>query len=450
MRNLLQQLTEFWTLLRKELRSLVAAPSAWILLLCETPLVGYGFNQAVYLYTQASRSAVKFPELAKGMEPMQGIFVPTFGSLYLTLTLLFPFVAIRLMRTEIDTGSVKLLLQSNVSGISIHLAKVAALFCLWICSLVPILATVVLWQLNGGHIVVPHLVVILTGYALYSLLVISIAFAASLVADSPTSAAVLTLAATLGIWVLDFSSTDSSAVGIFASLSPIEMLRQFETGIASVPNILRLAIISLALLGISLCCLHPGTNARRKLLSCITVATVGCLSFAAAELLRGHIDASEDQHNSFNPAYERALKQLNQTLTITVNLSPDDSRLQEMRHNVLAKLQRTVPKLRINYPNTSQQSLFTSPESDDYGLITYEYAGKKDQGRSNSPTEILPIIFKLAGQNISPDEVPTYSGYPLVLERTHGEFLFYFCLPLAIVGCWWLLRLPPKLGGKYS
>jgi ABC-2 type transport system permease protein len=443
------QLTDLSTLFRKELRSLAAAPSAWILLLCETPLVGYGFIQAVYLYTQASRSAVKFPELAKGMEPMQGIFVPTFGSLYLTLTLLFPFVAIRLMRNELDTASLKLLLQSRANGISILSAKIAALFLVWTCSLIPLIAMIALWQMNGGHIVLPHLLVIIAGYALYTLLVIGIAFAASLVTDSPTSAAILTLAATLGMWVLDFSSGDSTALSKLAAYSPTEMVRQFESGIFSMPNVLRLATLAWSLLGIAWCYLHPGTDKRSRILSSAAVVALGLIAFTAAGFCTMYFDASEDKHNSFNPAYERALKKLDQTLTMTVNLSPDDSRLQEMRHNVLAKLQRTVPKLQINYPEVKEQALFTSPESDDYGLITYEYAGKKDHGRSNSPTEILPIIFKLSGgQNVPPDPVAPYPGYPLVLERTNGELLFYCFLPLAIIACWWLFRLPPKIGGN--
>jgi hypothetical protein len=252
------------------------------MLLFETPLVGYGFIQAVYLFTQASRSAVKFPELAKGMEPMQGIFVPTFGSLYLTLTLLFPFVAIRLMRNELDTASLKLLLQSRANGVSILSAKIAALFLVWMCSLIPLVATIVLWQMNGGHIVLPHLLVIVSGYALYTLLVIGIAFAASLVTDSPTSAAILTLAATLGMWALDFSSGDSTALSKLSSFSPTEMVRQFESGIFSMTNALRLASLALSLLGISWCYLHPGTNKRRRILSSVSVVALGILAFAAS------------------------------------------------------------------------------------------------------------------------------------------------------------------------
>ena len=48
------------------------------MLLC--PVVGFGFIQAVALYSEASRSAASFPELARGLSPFDGVLVPTFGA----------------------------------------------------------------------------------------------------------------------------------------------------------------------------------------------------------------------------------------------------------------------------------------------------------------------------------------------------------------------------------
>lgn len=437
--------SKFCTLLRKELRTLVAAPSLWVMLLVEAPLVGYGFTQAVYLYTQASRSAVKFAELAKGMEPMQGVLVPTFGSLYLVLTLLFPFVAIRLMRGERDSNSLKLLLQTPASPVCIVLAKLVAVMLAWLASLIPVAAALVVWLANGGHVYAPALLVLLLGYALYALVVTGVAFAASVMTDSPTSAAILTLAITLGMWVLDFASGTTGILRTFSFISLTESLRTFEIGLFSAPDAMRLGILSLTLIVITTICLPPGIAARAKLRRCILALALALSSTVVVSLSQTFVDFSEDRHNSFNPAFERALKRMELPLQITVNLSADDSRLQEMEHNVLAKLRRTVPHLRIVYVESSNQSLFTNPADDQYGLLVYEYAGKKDEGRSNSPTEILPILFKLSRQTVEPDPVPNYFGYPLVLEGTNGELLFYVFLPAAILACWWYLSLPPKI-----
>jgi len=54
------------------------------------PLAGYGFVEAVRLFGEASRTAMQFPEMARGMTPLDGILVPTLGAFYLGTTLLFP------------------------------------------------------------------------------------------------------------------------------------------------------------------------------------------------------------------------------------------------------------------------------------------------------------------------------------------------------------------------
>jgi len=76
----------------QEIRSLLIAPSLWIMLIIISLLLGYSFFQALALFSQASRTALSFPEMASGMNPLEGIFVPTFGAYYLSQTLLLPFV----------------------------------------------------------------------------------------------------------------------------------------------------------------------------------------------------------------------------------------------------------------------------------------------------------------------------------------------------------------------
>src|SRR5262249_14328047 len=49
------------------------------------------------------------PLLASGLSPLDGVLVPTFGALYVAVTLLFPFVAIRSLGHEKETGALRLL-----------------------------------------------------------------------------------------------------------------------------------------------------------------------------------------------------------------------------------------------------------------------------------------------------------------------------------------------------
>jgi ABC-2 type transport system permease protein len=82
-------------LLAKELRELISGRALWIMLLLLCPLIGYSFFQAVSLYTESSTAALQSPVLANSLSPLDGILVPTLGSFYVAVTLLFPFVAIR-------------------------------------------------------------------------------------------------------------------------------------------------------------------------------------------------------------------------------------------------------------------------------------------------------------------------------------------------------------------
>src|SRR5262245_9598388 len=84
----------FAPLLVKELWGVVSGRALWTMLLILCPIVGFSFFQAVSLYGEASAAAKDAPGLASGLSPLDGVLVPTFGAFYVTITLLFPFVAI--------------------------------------------------------------------------------------------------------------------------------------------------------------------------------------------------------------------------------------------------------------------------------------------------------------------------------------------------------------------
>ena len=83
-------------------------------------------------------------------------------------------------------------------------------------------------------------------------------------------------------------------------------------------------------------------------------------------------------------------------LDITIYLSPDDSRLRKMETNVLVKLRRIMPSVHVRYEKVPNWGPFGVPEDNRYGLVTYEYQGLRKASLSNSFSEILPILHKLA------------------------------------------------------
>src|SRR5437868_7563063 len=106
-----QQSYSFVQIFAKEWRELLASRSFWLLLLMIGPLVGHGCITAVGLDAEASGFGGGPAALPQGLTPLDGILVPTFGAYDLAATLLFPFVAIRMIATEQETGGLKLLLQ---------------------------------------------------------------------------------------------------------------------------------------------------------------------------------------------------------------------------------------------------------------------------------------------------------------------------------------------------
>ena len=421
----------------KEFRNLVAGRAFWLLLLLVCPLVGYSYIQAVGLYGEASRSAAQLPEVARNLSPLDGILVPTFGALYLANTFLFPFVAIRSIAHEKETGSLKLLLQVRPSFGAVLGAKIAALAGAWVLVAAPALSAVVLWMLAGGHVHLPELANLLLGHWLYGAVVLGFALVAAALAESSATAAIITLAVTLGFWVLDFAAAgDSGILKSIASLSPTALLRGFELGIFSLGSAFAAMTATLGLAIIAGILINLKRTAGRKLTLTATVLTSAALLLAGAAQLHVFADTSQDHRNSFSPADAKTLSGLKHRLTVVVRLAPEDPRYIDFERNILGKLQRTVPDVKIVLESQSRTGALEEA-SEKYGTILYEYGGARSESRSTGTGEILPLIYGLAQvtrKEMQPD-LP-FPGYPLDAGTRTAEVWFYGALPLLILAAW--------------
>src|SRR5262249_39024844 len=314
-------------LFAKEWRNLASGRAFWLLLLLLCPLVGYSYIQAVMLYGEASRSAAQLPEVARNLSPLDGILVPTFGALYLANTFLFPFVTIRTISHEKETGNLKLLLQLPCPLSVVLAAKVAVLVSAWLLMILPSVAAVILWIAAGGHVGLTEFANLLLGHFLYGAVVVGFALVAAALADSSATAAIIALAVTLGFWVLDFAAAgDSGLVKSLSSLSLTNLLRTFERGIFSLGSVLGALAASAGLTIVTGFLINAKVTSTRKLLLCLlTLLAAGGL-VAGASQLRVYADASQDQRNSFAPADVSTLSELRQRLTIVVRLAPEDPR----------------------------------------------------------------------------------------------------------------------------
>jgi hypothetical protein len=294
-------------LLVKELREVLSGRALWIMLLLMCPLIGYSFFQAVSLYGEASTEGLQSPVLASSLSPLDGVLVPTFGSFYVAVTLLFPFVAIRVLGQEKESGALRLLVQLPYRSPTLITAKLAAVLAAWVLSSIPALSALVMWKMVGGHLSAPETLNLLFGHLLYGLLVGAIALFAASVSESSATAAIVTLAFTIASWVLDFTvAGQPGLLAWIARLSLTQVLHTFEQGLFSAGLVVGIGATIFGFAALANVWLPLGIQLRDKLIRSIAWVLVTALALGLTTQTRLTFDVSEDRRNSF-PAIDQHL-----------------------------------------------------------------------------------------------------------------------------------------------
>lgn len=428
-------------LLAKEWRELIASRSFWLLLLLIGPLVGHGFITAVNLYGEASGSGGGPAALSQGLTPLDGILTPTFGAYDLAAMFLFPFVAIRLISAEKQSGGLKLLLQLPGSLAGKVLAKGLVFIAGWLVALVPGLVALGLWKSYGGHLDAPETLTLVTGHLLRALLSGGIAFAAAAIAESAATAAIVTLGVTVGAWALDFmASARGGWLQELASYTPTAALRFFEQGLLRLNTVVVFLVLSTAGFAVAVVWLNTGRNWKFKAAATTAIAVLVALTMFAAGKARPSWDFSENRRSSFSAQDETALKKIDQPLKVTVFLAAEDPRLNDFEQNVLRKLSRSLARLDVDYAAAGRTGLFAGAD-DHYGEIWYEMNGQKLVERSIIEEVVLEQIYQLAKMQ-PPDRraEQEFPGYPLAARPKFAALFFYGLWPLFTISAWWLSR----------
>jgi ABC-2 type transport system permease protein len=425
-------------LISKELREIVASRAWWLLLLLIGPLVGHSFLTAAGLYSEASGSGGGPAALAQGLSPLDGILVPSFGAYDLAVTLLFPFVAIRLIAAERASGAWKLMLQSPASIPKMLGAKAVALLCAWVIAWIPGLLVLALWRSNGGWLYPPETLNLLLGHLLRFLLATAVAAAAAAIAHNAASAAIATLGFTVGTWVLEFIAAGRGGwLQMIASYTPTSALRVFEQGLFRANTVMVTLLLGLAGFTFAAIWLHEGRTVRARIRRSALAFLVFTAALYAASLPRLAWDASENRRNSFPEADEAALRRIREPLHVTVYLAAEDPRRLDLDRNILSKVERILPHVRITYAARSRSGLFEAP-GDRYGEVWYELGGRKLMSRSTTERIVLENLYQLAQiapPSNSESEVP---GHPLAAKPAGAAILYYAIWPLAVIAAAWL------------
>src|SRR5216117_3093314 len=101
-------------LLKKEYRELVASRAWWVMLLAMGPLVGVTFISAVRTYGEASGLNGTTAGVGEAFSPLIGVWAPTFSACEVAAVFLLPFVAIRLVAGDRQSGALKIEMQHPI------------------------------------------------------------------------------------------------------------------------------------------------------------------------------------------------------------------------------------------------------------------------------------------------------------------------------------------------
>ena len=423
----------------KESRELLSSRAYWILLLMIGPMVGQAFIAAVYLYAEVSGSGGGPAALSQGLSPLDGILVPTFGSYDLALTLLFPFVAIRLVAAEKESGALKLMLQAPGSIWESLAAKGTVILLGWLIAWTPGLLALSLWKLYGGHLHSPEVLNLMGGHLLRVILSSGVAVAAAAICTGAAAAAIVTLGFTVGTWVLEFVATGRGGVlQELASYTPTAVLRRFEQGQLRLSTVFVLLAVGVGGFALAAVWLPTGRRLHFRAAGSLGVVLAVILVSVSGSMIRATWDLSENRRNSFSVSDEAALRKIKDPLRITVNLAPEDPRLTDLERSIIGKLKVILPKVDVVYAAGSVTGLFEGQE-DHYGEVWYELSGRSVMSRSTTEPIVLETLYELAGVQppVASDE-PAYEGYPLATRPRYAPLAFYVIWPAIVCAGWWV------------
>ena len=424
----------WWWLVEKELRELVVSRAWWVLLVVMGPVVGVSFIGAVRSYAEVSGLGGTAAGVGEALSPLVGVWAPTFSGCELAAVFLLPFVGIRLVGGDRQSGALKLELQSKMSAFSRISAKALVLLAGWLIASIAPLVAIVLWKSYGGSTYAPELATVVTGHLLNAGLTIALAAAAASITEHPSTAAIVTLTVTVGTWIINFIAAVQGGIWeSIASYTPTAMVAEFQHGLLRLDLVLIAVALIVGGLALAAVWMRIGVAVRRRVGESIAIAAIVIIAVAACTRANANWDLSENRMNSFPEADEQVLRRIGTPLRIEAHLAPEDPRRSDLERRALSKLRRIMPDLKIEYISATSIGLFEQTSAS-YGEIWYDLGGKKEMSRITTAEGVLETIYSLAG--IPPpveDEEAGFRGHPLAVPPKGAAVVFYGIWPALVV-----------------
>jgi ABC-2 type transport system permease protein len=429
----------FAWLLRKEWRELMASRAWWVLAGLTGPLVGLSFINGVRAFSEVSAGAGTGCGLA--CAPLVGIWGPTFGAYEISAAFLLPFVAIRLLANDRQSGAMTIEMQGPMSASARILAKAIVLLTGWMLTGLAAIVAIALWKSYGGHADATEITAVALGHLLNGALTIALAMAIAAVTDHPSTAAIIALAITIGTWVIDFAAAIEGGIWTtIAGYTPTAIVTLFQHALVQT-NVTVIAILAIAAaLGIAVFGIEIGRSVRERAWRSTWLASTALVAILAATTLRGSWDASESRQNSFGEPEQEALEALPAPLAIDIHLSPQDPRRRQFERGPLAKLKRATPYLKVTYSARTSSGLYEQTDNG-YGEIRYTMAGRSETTRVITDEGALETIFDVAKMTPPSESDAPYMGHPFTGRAAGAPLVFYGIWPvLAIAAGMWTAR----------
>jgi hypothetical protein len=397
------------------------------------PLVGLSFINAAQIYAEASGYNGTADGVGAVFSPLVGIWAPTFSAYELIAAFLFPFVVIRVVGGDRQSGALKLELQQRLSPIERIGAKALVLLAAWMVALLPALLAAALWTSYGGATYAPEIATVVLGHLLNAGLSIALGAAAASLAEHPSTAAIITLAVTVGTWVISFiAALHGGWWDQVAAFTPPALVAQFQHGLIRLDVLL--ASLALIVFGLALAAIwmRLGVPTRRRAIESLGALAVTSAALALCSVARPNWDLSENRQNSFSDADEATLSQITTPLHIEAHFAPEDARRYELEQMTLSKLRRVMPHVTVRYVSRTSVGLYEQ-NTEHYGEIIYTLGRTQNTSRIVTTEGVLETIYALAG--VTPQattDAEIFRGHPLAVPPRNAGVVFYGMWPALI------------------
>jgi hypothetical protein len=426
--------TPFAWLIEKEWRELLASRAWWVMLVLIGPLVGVSFISAVRTYAELSGYGGTSDGVGVAFSPLVGIWAPTFSACELAAAFLLPFVAIRLVGGDRQSGAMKLELQQPMPIFWRVAAKTIVLMAGWILASAPTVAAVILWKSYGGSLYAPELLSVAAGHLLNAALTIALAAAAASLTDHPSTAAIVTLSVTVGTWIVNFiAAVHGGLWERAAGYTPTAMVAEFQHGLVRLDVLLAASALVLFGLAIAAIWMRLGVSVQRRACESVGAGALAAAAIVACTFLTTNWDLSENRMNSFPKPDEEMLERIREPLRIEAHLAAEDPRRVDLERQALSKLRRVMPRVEVQYIANTTTGLFEQT-AQHYGEVWYELGGRRAMSRATTVEGVLETIYSLAGVTPPGEEGGAiFRGHPLAVPPKRAAAVFYGLWPALVV-----------------